>query len=60
MRLCDVCCGTTVSSLEILVPFLERHENVKKWLRMLNQLSCFEINTRGIERLKSMVEILKK
>lgn len=60
MRLCDVCCGTTVSSLEILVPLLEKHENVKEWLRKLNTLSCFEINKRGLQRLQSFVEIVKQ
>ncbi|KAJ8717579.1 hypothetical protein PYW07_005509 [Mythimna separata] len=60
MRLCDLCCGTTISSLEILVPLLQRHENVKNWLEALNSVSCFEVNKRGLKRLQSFVDILKQ
>uniref|UniRef100_A0A2A4JU40 Glutathione S-transferase n=1 Tax=Heliothis virescens TaxID=7102 RepID=A0A2A4JU40_HELVI len=55
IRLCDICCAATVSSLEILVPLLEQHSKVKQWLMSLKSLPCFEINTRGLKRLQGFV-----
>ncbi|CAH0401107.1 unnamed protein product [Chilo suppressalis] len=60
MTLCDLCCATTVSSLQILVPVTERHDKVLKWLNNMQQLPCYSINTRGIQRLKSFVDSIQK
>lgn len=60
MRLCDICCGTTLSSLEILIPVSDRHPNVKKWLDNLKALPCFEINSRGLKRLQDFVKLIGK
>ncbi|XP_075981432.1 glutathione S-transferase 1-like [Anticarsia gemmatalis] len=59
VRLCDLCCGTTVSSLEILVPLCDRHEKVKEWLKNLKSLPGFEINDQGLHRLLSFVNTIK-
>ncbi|XP_022837694.1 glutathione S-transferase E14-like isoform X2 [Spodoptera litura] len=59
IRLCDICCGTTISSLEILIPLLERHQRLKEWMRELRNLPCFEINTRGLKRLQVFVDAVK-
>ncbi|XP_047031133.1 glutathione S-transferase 1-like isoform X2 [Helicoverpa zea] len=55
IRLCDICCAASVSSLEILVPLSEQHNKVKEWLESLKSLPCFEINTRGLQRLQGFV-----
>ncbi|CAB3219716.1 unnamed protein product [Arctia plantaginis] len=60
MRLSDLCCGTTVSSLETFVSMLDRHKRVKEWLDHLNTIPCFEINKRGLSRLDSFVKIFKQ
>ncbi|XP_026739293.1 glutathione S-transferase E14-like [Trichoplusia ni] len=60
MRLCDICCGTTLSSLEILIPVSDRHPNVKRWLDNLKALPCFEINSRGLKRLQDFVKLIGK
>ncbi|CAH0589915.1 unnamed protein product [Chrysodeixis includens] len=60
MRLCDICCGTTLSSLEILVPVSDQHPNVMKWLGNLKALPCFEINSRGLKRLQDFVTLIGK
>lgn len=59
MRLSDLCCGTTVSSLEIFIPLLDRHKRVKEWLKTLKEIPCFEINKHGLNRLDSFVKIFK-
>lgn len=59
IRLCDICCGTTISSLEILVPLLDRHERLKDWMKELKNLPCFEINTQGLKRLQGFVDAMK-
>ncbi|KAL0870181.1 hypothetical protein ABMA27_006326 [Loxostege sticticalis] len=56
MMLCDLCCGTTVSSLQLLVPLTDRHVKVSQWLKSLQQLPCFETNSRGLKRLASFIE----
>ncbi|XP_063626346.1 glutathione S-transferase E14-like [Cydia splendana] len=55
VTLADLCCATTVSSLQLLLPPLDRHVKVKQWLDRLQKLSCYEINLRGLERLKSCI-----
>nr|WDQ36045.1 glutathione S-transferase epsilon-5 [Grapholitha molesta] len=55
VTLADLCCATTVSSLQLLVPPLDRHVKVKQWLDRLKKNSCYEINIRGLERLESCI-----
>ncbi|XP_063366624.1 glutathione S-transferase 1-like [Cydia amplana] len=59
VTLADLCCATTVSSLQLLVPPLERHIKVKQWLDRLKKLPCYETNLRGLERLKSCIRSLE-
>ncbi|XP_047996845.1 glutathione S-transferase E14-like isoform X2 [Leguminivora glycinivorella] len=56
VTLADLCCASTVSSLQLLVPPLDRHVKVKQWLGRLPKLSCYEINLRGLELLKSKLQ----
>ncbi|XP_059046599.1 glutathione S-transferase E14-like [Achroia grisella] len=57
--LCDICCAATISSLQLLLPLLDRHKNLKSWLQKLDALPCFEINRRGLKRLNVFVEKIK-
>ncbi|XP_063830472.1 glutathione S-transferase E14-like isoform X1 [Ostrinia nubilalis] len=56
MTLSDLCCGTTISSLQLLVPITDQHPKVNEWMKILQQQPCFEINLRGLKRLATMVE----
>lgn len=59
MLLCDLSCAATVSSCRLLVPFLEKHKKINEWLKKIEDFPCFEINTRGLQRLKSFVDSVK-
>ncbi|KAF9412784.1 hypothetical protein HW555_008787 [Spodoptera exigua] len=59
IRLCDICCGATITSLEILIPLLERHIHLKNWMSALKSLPCFEINSQGLKRLQGFVDAVK-
>ncbi|XP_061720705.1 glutathione S-transferase E14-like isoform X2 [Cydia pomonella] len=59
VTLADLCCATTVSSLQLLVPPLDCHIKVKQWLDRLQTLSCYETNLRGLERLKNCIRSLE-
>ncbi|KAM3959420.1 glutathione S-transferase E14 [Aphomia sociella] len=59
LYLCDICCAATVSSLQLLLPLLDHHKNIKKWLKELQTQPWFEINTRGLKRLNVFVDKIK-
>ncbi|XP_073954196.1 glutathione S-transferase 1-like isoform X2 [Choristoneura fumiferana] len=56
MCLGDICCATTVGSLQLLVPLLDRHVKLSAWINRIRQLPCFQIHLRGVQRLKAFVE----
>lgn len=56
MCLGDVCCATTVGSLQLLVPLLDRHAKIGAWMSRLRQLPCFQTHLRGVQRLKAFVD----
>ncbi|XP_060805658.1 glutathione S-transferase 1-like, partial [Amyelois transitella] len=56
VSLCDLCCGATVSSLQLLIPLLERHHKVDSWLKRLQAHSCYRVNENGLKRLNIFVE----
>ncbi|XP_031765891.1 glutathione S-transferase 1-like isoform X2 [Galleria mellonella] len=59
LYLCDICCAATVSTLQLLIPLLNRHKNVEIWLNRVQALPCFEINKSGLKRLNVFVEKIK-
>lgn len=59
MLLCDLSCAATVSSCRLLVPSLDKYKRINRWLEELEDFPCFEMNARGLQRLKSFVEGVK-
>lgn len=59
MQLCDLSCAATVSSCRLLVPSLVKHKRLNQWLEKLEDYPCFEINAKGLQRLKSFVDVAK-
>ncbi|XP_049877426.1 glutathione S-transferase 1-like isoform X2 [Pectinophora gossypiella] len=59
MRLCDLSCAATISSLRLLIPPLKRHSKVNDWLENINALPFSHINAAGLKVLKTNVETVK-
>lgn len=60
IQLCDLCCAATISSLELLIPALDKFPLLKQWMEELEKLPCFEINKKGLNQLNEFVKIFKK
>ncbi|XP_053614947.1 glutathione S-transferase 1-like isoform X2 [Plodia interpunctella] len=59
VSICDLCCVTTVSSLQLLLPLSDRHSNISDWLQRLQKLPFYKLNERGLKRLNVFVEKIK-
>ncbi|XP_037873489.1 glutathione S-transferase 2 isoform X2 [Bombyx mori] len=59
MRICDFCCASTISSMETVVNGIKKFVYLKRWMDELEKLPCFEINRRGLERLKYFMSLYK-
>lgn len=58
MRLSDICCATTISTLEYLVPALYKFKKINKWIEKMEDLPEFQINKDGLKRLKIFIDML--
>ncbi|XP_045486863.1 glutathione S-transferase E14-like isoform X2 [Pieris rapae] len=59
MYLCDICIMQTISSMLQILPLLDHHKNIECWLQEFEKLQCFDINKRGLARLKYYTELYK-
>ncbi|XP_030030115.2 glutathione S-transferase 1-like isoform X1 [Manduca sexta] len=58
MWLCDICCGATISSLELLIPGVEKYVALQSWMQRLQKLPCFKINYSGLMKLNNYVKLI--
>lgn len=60
MTLSDLCCVSTISSLELLIPLEQEYPSVRDWMSRMKEQSFYELNMRGLERLRSFMELVSK
>ncbi|KAJ0174367.1 hypothetical protein K1T71_010513 [Dendrolimus kikuchii] len=58
MRLSDICCATTISTLECLLPVLGTYVKLNNWMKKIEELPAFQINKDGLKRLKSFIDMM--
>ncbi|GBP13925.1 Glutathione S-transferase E14 [Eumeta japonica] len=59
ITICDLCCGATISSLELLIPLSEEHNILKNWMKRLRKQKCYIDNEHGLRRLEKYIQQMK-
>lgn len=59
MSLADICCMSTITSLQLLIPPQDKHAYIRNWLEQMKSQPFYEINVNGLKRLQGFIDLLK-